>query len=902
MTRASRPKGPASAGKRRRSPSAIEVPATAMLGRGHDLREVVARLVDARVVTLWGPGGVGKTRLAHAIAAASAKRFGARDGGGVWIVDLAAARTDRDVLTRVATTLGLDAHGAEGTPVAARAVGVALARRGAMLVVLDDFERAVAAAPATVALWTRLAPRARFLVTSRVPLEIDGEVRWPLEPLARAEAMALFRARLTAVRPEAASDADEATVGAIVDAIDRMPLAIELAATRAAVLSLAEIHARAVRPLALLTSSRDGKHGSVARAIEDSLALVDEPTRDVLAGLSLLGSGADLALIEAVLGDVVVPRAEVLPRLEQLVRHSLVTRAIDPRSKKARFGLFETIREAAAQRLASAPFREALAARHRHHHASRVLGLDRAALEGAEAELFAAHASAVAARDPVALTLALGLDPLLASRGLSLLRARLLDEALPIAGEASPNALGLAHVARGAARRELGDPAGAAEDFEQARALAEAAGDEGLVAVALTRLAHVHDHAGDTARAIDEASRALACLERSPAGSQRTRREAEAYLHLGHARRREGDLGPAREAIVEAIARSRREADEAALASALYELGVVEMFAGDLERATLHLEEGLDVATRAGAAIAQGALTTALGGLAQERGQLEVALARHAEAARIFRDVGSGPREASALYYLATTHLERGDAAEAELVLLQARARLEGAGARRYDALISSALAVALAMQERLAAARRELARATEALAGVPGEPALACTVRLHALSVSSREGVTLDADVRTSARREVAAASNDDSRFALRTLERQLAGVRAEATALVVQADGGALRLPDGACERLPARSPQRRILAFLARRRVEAPGEGASIDDIIAAGWPGEHIGHEAALNRAYVALAGLRARGLRALLVREGAGYALTQAITVRVESQLEAPGEHPENKVH
>ncbi|MFO0683722.1 MAG: NB-ARC domain-containing protein [Sandaracinus sp.] len=866
-----------------------------MLGREHDLREVTSRLMETRLVTLWGPGGVGKTRLAHAIAGASKKRFAARDGGGVWIVDLAAARTTREVVTRVATTLGLDPHGAEEAEQAARAVGVALARRGAMLVVLDDFEHAVAAAPDTVAPWTRLAPRARWLVTSRVPLEIDGEVRWPLEPLPREEAIALFRARLAAVRPEAAASADEATIGAIVEAIDRMPLAIELAATRAAVLALEEIHARAVQPLALLTSARDGKHGSVARAIEGSLSLVDEATRDVLAGLAVLRNGADLALVEEVLGDVVVPRAEVLPRLEALVRHSLVTRSTDVRGKKARFSLYETIREAAAQRLATRKFRAALEERHRRHHASRVLSLDHDTLASLEAELFAAHASAVAAGDPVALTLALGLDPLLAARGLSIARAKLLDEALAVAADASPSARGAAHVARGAARRELGDPAGAAEDFEHARALGASVGDEGLVAVALTRLAHVHDHGGDTARAIDEASQALACLERTPLDALRTRREAEAYLHLGHARRREGALGPAREAIVEAIARARRVADDAALASGLYELGVIEMFAGELDRAAAHLEEGLGVATRAGAAIARAALTTALGGIAQERGELEAALARHAEAARLFRDVGSGPREASALYYLATTHLERGDAVEAEHVLLQARARLEGAGALRYDALISSALAVALEMQERAGASRRELGRARQALAGVPSEPALACTVHVHGVTVSLRERA-VDAEVlRAQARREVASASNDDSRFALRILERQLAGARAEATSLVVQADGGALRFPDGTQATLPARSPQRRILAFLARRRVEAPGEGASIDEIIAAGWPGEQIVHEAALNRAYVALAGLRGRGLRALLVREGAGYALTQAVTVRLEPRVE-------NKAH
>ena len=138
-----------------------------------------------------------------------------------------------------------------------------------------------------------------------------------------------------------------------------------------------------------------------------------------------------------------------------------------------------------------------------------------------------------------------------------------------------------------------------------------------------------------------------------------------------------------------------------------------------------------------------------------------------------------------------------------------------------------------------------------------------------------------------------VAENASDDSRFALRMLQRASANEskgRESRTRehLVVARDGSSFRLPGTADDvSIPERSPLRRILAHLARRRVEAAGEAVSIDDVIRVGWPGEKIAAAAALNRAHVALASLRKLGLRGLLVKTAGGYALSEAAVVTIK---------------
>jgi predicted ATPase len=866
---------------------------SSFIGRESELEQLAALFDDARLVTLLGPGGIGKTRLAIRHAEARLSSLGRAGRGGVWLVDLSGASTLVEALATVAATLGIALHGRATERDMFESLGRDIGNLGPTLIVLDNVEQLGASWAGVVEVWQALAPSARWLVTSRAALRLTAEHVVALGPLALDDARALFVERASCVRALGASESEPSAVRDIVEAIDRMPLAIELAASRMRVLSGEELRRRLASPLEVLAGGTHERHASVRRVVLDSVALLPPEMRN--------GFSVDAA--EAVLGAADLSRSDVLESLDTLVRSSLL-RVAHEAGGPARYGLFETIRDVARDLATDEPARSAVVAAHASHYAAlaaRSRREDPAAAVALEAELenvlaAAATSSALAraARSPArardAAEIALAIEPILARRGQSALRERLFSEVLESLGPDDTSRASIAEVllGRGLARRELGNGDAARSDFEAALAATEGA-DPGLRALALVRLGDVHDLHGDTARARDRLDTSLALLASTRRGPTRSAREAEALLRLGHAHRREGSLDPARAAILGAIRRYRALRRDDGLASALYELGVVEMFRGQADAAFAHLDDGLSVARRGAMPIMEGACLTARGCLLQDAGRLDEALDHHARAAAIFRDCGSALREASALHYLATTYLERGDPSETISLLEQTRAQIESMGAPRYEAITSGALAIALAEQGRPAEAALELDVATEALAQVPDEPALATVLTIHRATVAACGG-RVDAPPTTeAARRLVDASPTDDSRFALRMLERKRAPAVVKAPAVLrVWGAAEAFTPPGGARVVLPAGSPLRRILAHLVAQREAVPGEPIVIDEIVRVGWPDEKIGADAALNRAYVALATLRRRGLRDAIVSGGGGYALSRAVRVeRIE---------------
>ena len=863
------------------------------MGRADDLAAVARRVEEERLVTILGPGGIGKTRLALRFAEERVEAYAAHRGGGVWFCDLSDASDASDIASTVAAAVGIELEGEGRGASLAERVGRAIARRGRILIVLDNFEAIVAHAAETVGHWLRIAPSARFLVTSRVALDLTGEQLWSLSPLGRDDAIELFDRRARGVRPSFEARSEHETVGAIVDAIDRMPLAIELAATRIAVLSASQLHERLTtrgqdnKRTELLAGGREvGRHASMRRTVLDSIALLEPGPRRLFELCSSMRNGFTLDAAEAVMGK------DVLDDLGTLVRHSLLRCHVEP-GDVARYGYFELIREVATE---LAPEERSAIDRYVAHHAAQGARTP-PRIEDLE-NLHHAYDCALASEPPAAtqaLAIALAMDPLLSRRGQLPVLARMLDDALAALAKVGGEPSIEGHLARGIARRERGESAGAREDFEGALAIARERGETGLAAVALTRLGGMSDVAGDTeaARAqLDEALRLLATTD-----GTRVQREAEAYLLLGHARRRQGALDAARSAAQLSAERYRALAHDEGLGAALYELGVVAMFAGAQEEAFAHYDEGLLVAERAGLRVVAGALKTARGCLLQDLERLDEALAHHAEAARIFGEAGARHREASALYYLATTYLERGEPGEAEVILRSARAPLEGVGAIRYEALIDACVASACAATGDLARAEAALERAERVAERVETERALVVAVKIHRLAFEHRRAALAEREggEKALARAEamVAESPSDDSRFAFRILRGVLRSDRPapRSDALVVERGGRAFRRPgDAEVVELPVRSPLRRLLEHLAQRRIEAPGEVVTIETIIEVGWPGERIASEAALNRAYVALASLRKLGLRGLLLHGGGGYAISQALVVRLENKV------------
>lgn len=251
-----------------------------------------------------------KTRLSLRFAQERVETFSAHRGGGVWFCDLTSVVDRGGIVGAVASALGVKLETSERDP--SEVLGEAIARRGRVLLVLDNFEGLTEHARATVGVWRDRAPSARFLATSRVPLDVPGELFWRLEPLTSDEAVELFARRAREVNPLFDAAAEQDLVRAIVDAVDRVPLAIELAVTRMSVLSASQLRERLASPLGVLEMRGDpGRHASMRRVVLDSVALLDADAQRVFSACASLRNGFTLEAAEAILGEAYVALASL---------------------------------------------------------------------------------------------------------------------------------------------------------------------------------------------------------------------------------------------------------------------------------------------------------------------------------------------------------------------------------------------------------------------------------------------------------------------------------------------------------------------------------------------------------------------------------------------------------------
>ena len=310
------------------------MPATPFLGRERELGEVGELLARTRLLTLTGPGGGGKTRLALQAAGAAADEY----PQGVWWVPLAAVVDPASILDEASRSLGAPGE-------LAATIGD---RR--LLLVLDNFEHLIDAAPALSELLAG-CPNLDLLVTSRERLRIAGENVYPVPVLARAEARELFTTRARAVSPDFTPDA---TVDLLCERLDDLPLALELAAARTVMLSSEQLLERLGSRLDLLRGGRDAesRQQTLRATIEWSHDLLEPDEQRLFARLAVFAGGCTLEAAEAVCGAD-------LDTLQSLVEKSLV-RVRD----EGRFWMLETIRELALERLAESGEEEALRRAH----------------------------------------------------------------------------------------------------------------------------------------------------------------------------------------------------------------------------------------------------------------------------------------------------------------------------------------------------------------------------------------------------------------------------------------------------------------------------------------------------------------------------------------------------------
>lgn len=333
---------------------------TSFVGREGDIEAIRGDLARARLVTLLGPGGAGKTRLSQ--EAAEAHADGVPDG--VWLAELAPVEDPDAVPEAVLTALGaretvLRGAGAEelravsewhGDDPVVRLTEHCAARR--MLLILDNCEHVIDSAARLADRLLAHCPGLTILATSREPLGVPGELLRPVEPLPEPIALRLLADRGAAARPEFRVEDDRAAAAEICHRLDGLPLAIELAAARLRMLTPRQIADRLDDRFRLLTNGARTvlPRQQTLRAVVDwSWDLLDGPERTVLRRLSVFAGGCDLAAAEAVCGAP-AESPDVADVLGSLVDKSLVVAAPSPQGVM-RYRLLETVGEYAAERL-----------------------------------------------------------------------------------------------------------------------------------------------------------------------------------------------------------------------------------------------------------------------------------------------------------------------------------------------------------------------------------------------------------------------------------------------------------------------------------------------------------------------------------------------------------------------
>jgi predicted ATPase/class 3 adenylate cyclase len=357
-------------------PNNLPAQMSSFIGREEVIRSVEASLEETRLLTLTGPGGTGKTRLALEVAHRQLPSF----LDGVWFVDLSAVTDPSVVPTEIA--IALEATRDPGASVL-QCLEEHLRYRK-LLLVLDNFEQVVDAAEVVEHLLSR-SPGLKVMVTSRSVLSVYGEREFPvpplrlpdpasaevLEALGHSEAVSLFVERARAVRPDFRLTAENAlAVAEICERLDGLPLGIELAAVRVNVLTPQAMLPRLEERLSLLTSgprSLPERQRTLRGAIDWSYHLLEDPERRLFARLATFSGGGTLEAIEAVCDPDL--GASVLDLLGSLVDESLLRRTETP-SGEVRFQMLETIREYATERLDAETDAEDVRRRHAEYFLS----------------------------------------------------------------------------------------------------------------------------------------------------------------------------------------------------------------------------------------------------------------------------------------------------------------------------------------------------------------------------------------------------------------------------------------------------------------------------------------------------------------------------------------------------
>jgi len=626
----------------------LPAPRTSLVGREQDVADAAGLLLrpDVRLLSITGPGGAGKTRLAIAVASATAERFTA----GVQFVGLAAI-TDPDF---VGTTLveALEIQQVANRTIA-QLIGEQMENSGPFLLVIDNFEQVLPAATVIAGI-LEACPSLKILITSRSCLHVYGEQEFPVKALTQLSAMELFAQRAAAVRPGfALNSKNSPVIHEICLRLDGLPLAIELAAARTKVLSPRAILERLESRLQLLTGGAldlPERQQTLRNTIDWSHDLLNDAERRLFRRVSVFAGGATLEAAEAVCNTRNDLGVDLFEGLASLVDKNLI-QCMDAASGEPRYAMLETIREYALEHLSGSGEQAGV----RRAHAAYCLVLaeegnpelsaaDRARwLTECDTEIDNLRAALdwlFQAPDPEwALRLCVALFRFWDMREhLTEGRARL-EAVLRLAGDTNPRERARVSQFIGTLATTQGDYPAARHFTEHSLSLYEELGDDSGIALCLNALGIIARDRGDYPTA-------QSCLERS-------------------------------------LACWRLLSDRMAIARCLHNLANVVKLRGDYARARWALREAAEMFEELGDRTGAAWSINQQGDVARAMGDTDAARELYERALAIFRDVGDPWGSARSLTDLAYIDCAQGNHAAADAACREAMRIFAGLGHRR---------------------------------------------------------------------------------------------------------------------------------------------------------------------------------------------------------------------------
>ena len=678
-------------------PNNLPMHLTSFIGREHEIAEVKRLLSEARLLTLTGWGGAGKTRLALHVAADVLEGF--KDG--VWLVELAPL-SDPDLVAH-AVASAVKVREQPGRPILATLCD--FLKDKYLLLVLDNCEHLLVACARLADALLRACPNLRILATSREPLGIAGETSWPVPPLSLPdpkhlpsleglsayEAVRLFIERAVAVLPTFTVTNENAPwIAQVCQRLDGIPLAVELAAVRVKALSVQQIAARLDDRFRLLTGgNRTGlpHHQTLRAAIDWSHDLLSDPERAVLRRLAVFSGGLTLEAAEAVCGGDGTDTSEVLDLLMHLVDKSLVV--AEEQGGKARYRMLETVQQYARDRLRESGEAEAVRRRHRDWYlelaeqaepglvgGEQAAWLDRLELE--HANLRAALMCCVeSGGTEEALRLVGALWRFWAVRGYFEEGRGWLEAALKGSSDVSAGFRAKALNAAGYLALSRGDHRAARSLLEESLAIRRQLGDQAGIATSLSNLGTAASQQGDHAVA-----RSL--LEESLTIRRRLGDKVDTAASLNDLAGvviQLGDNAMARSLLEESLTIRRQLRDKAGIAVSLNNVGMVAIQQGDHAVARSLLEESLRLCREVGDKWLNAAALDTLGDLARAQDDHARARSLYEESLALYRQLEDARGIAHGLEGLAAVACVQGQHRRAAHLFAAAEALREASGA-----------------------------------------------------------------------------------------------------------------------------------------------------------------------------------------------------------------------------